>query len=552
MSSDMNALQAKSAAPLDVIVVGAGFAGLYMSYRMRQAGLSAIVLEAGSDVGGTWYWNCYPGARCDVPSLEYSYSFSEELEQEWTWRERFATQPEILAYIRHVCDKFDLRRNIRFDTRVVSANFDDTEALWTLRTQADEAWRARFCVMATGCISEARIPDIAGVESFKGAIYHTGHWPQDGVEFAGKRVALIGTGSSGVQAIPCIAREAAHLTVFQRTPCYSVPARNAPLAPELVAEWKENCATKRAAARVSRVGVLHDYGTVPALETPADVRQKEFERRWIKGGTNFAYAYTDLGRNEQANECAASFVRAKIAEIVRDPETARKLTPVDYPIGAKRICVDTDYWETFNRSNVTLVDLRAEPIQSIGERSVNTQNGAYPADMLIMATGYDAITGALLAIDITTRAGASLRQAWAAGPRAYLGLAVAGFPNLFTITGPGSPSVISNVVLSIEQHVDWLAECLTSLGRQGVRQIEAADDAQERWVAHVQDVASGTLFSKANSWYLGANVPGKPRVFMPYVGGVGVYGNTCREVAEAGYRGFMLDGVESAKSRDVA
>jgi cyclohexanone monooxygenase len=539
------------AAPLDAIVVGAGFAGLYMSYRLREAGFSALVLEAGSDLGGTWYWNCYPGARCDVPSLEYSYSFSEELQQEWNWRERFATQPEILAYIRRVADKFDLRRNIRFDTRVVSARFDQADALWTLKTHTGDEWRAHFCIMATGCISEARLPDIAGVESFQGPIYHTGHWPQQGVELAGKRVALIGTGSSGVQAIPCIAREAAHLTVFQRTPCYSVPARNAPLAAEFVAEWKSNYAAKRAAARVSRVGVLHEYGTATALETPPEVRTKEFERRWIKGGTNFAYAYTDLGRDERANECAANFVRQKISEIVRDPEIARKLTPVDYPIGAKRICVDTDYWETFNRSNVTLVDLRTEPIRSIDGAGVNTLNGAYPADILICATGYDAITGALLAVDITTGAGASLRREWEAGPRTYLGLAIAGFPNLFTVTGPGSPSVISNMVLSIEEHVDWIAECLTHLRRRGVRTIEASEEAQEKWVSHVREVAAGTLFYKANSWYVGANVPGKPRVFMPYVGGVGVYRQTCQEIAEAGYRGFLLDDGKPAGKQGV-
>jgi cyclohexanone monooxygenase len=541
-----------SSKPLDVIVVGAGFAGLYALYRLRQAGFSTVVIEAGGDVGGTWYWNRYPGARCDVPSLEYSYSFSEELQQEWNWSERFATQSEILAYIRHVVEKFDLRRDIRFDTRVVAATFDETDSMWTVETQSGGKLGARFCVMATGCLSASRLPDIAGAESFKGTVVHTGHWPQEGVNFSGKRVAVIGTGSSGVQAIPFIAEAASELFVFQRTPCFSVPARNAPLAAGVVADWKKNYPALRATARASRVGVLHEYGTTTVPDTPPEIREREFERRWVKGGTNFIYAYTDIGRDEASNDVAASFVRAKIAGIVRDPETARKLTPVDYPIGMKRICVDTNYFETYNRANVHLVDLRSDPLRAITETGIDTQSASYPIDILVLATGYDAITGALLAIDIKTSKGVSLRKEWQEGPRTYLGLAVAGLPNLFIVTGPGSPSVISNMVLSVEHHADWIADCMTALRHRGIERIEASAEAQAQWVAHVRDVAIGTLFSKANSWYIGANIPGKPRVLMPYVGGVGVYHQTCQKIADEGYRGFVLDGVESTTSDTVA
>ena len=540
------------AKPLDAIIVGAGFAGLYMLYRLREAGFAAIVLEAGRDIGGTWYWNCYPGARCDVPSMEYSYGFSDELQQEWNWSEHYATQPEILAYIRHVADRFALRRDIRLDTRVIAATFDEAEALWEVKTQAGERLHARFCIMATGSLSASRTPDITGLEHFKGPVYHTGRWPRDRVDFSDKQIAVIGTGSSGIQAIPCIAQEAARVLVFQRTPAYTVPARNAPLVDDKVASWKKNYPALRAQARANRVGVLHEFGTTSALDTPPEIRQREFERRWARGGTNFMYAYNDITRNETANETAASFVRAKIAEIVSNPETARKLTPIDYAIGAKRLCVDTNYYETFNRNNVTLVDLRSEPIRSITATGVETTNASYPVDMIVFATGFDAITGALLAIDIRTRKGASLRKAWESGPRTYLGVAVAEFPNLFIVTGPGSPSVISNMVLSIEHHVEWITECLTALRDRDIRSISASADAQAQWVTHVENVAAGTLFAKANSWYVGANVPGKPRMVMPYLGGVDVYQRTCREVADEGYRGFIFDAAEHSKNESAA
>jgi cyclohexanone monooxygenase len=526
---------------LDVLVVGAGFAGLYLLHRLRRAGFSTLVIEAGSDVGGTWYWNRYPGARCDVESLEYSYSFSEELQQEWTWRERFAPQPEILAYLQHVADRFDLRRDIRFGTRVVSALFDEAKSSWTVRTDKGDELNARFCVMATGSITTPRLPDIPGIADFEGEIHHTARWPKAGVDVAGKNVAVIGTGSSGIQVIPVLAESAGHLTVFQRTPAYSIPARNHPLPAEHVASWKAQYAAKRVAARATRNGVLYEYATSAALETPPEVRAAELERRWAKGGANFLHAYNDFGRVEEANEIAASFVRERIAETVRDPKTARKLIPTDYPIGAKRICIDTDYFATYNRPNVTLVDLREDPIRAVTADAIVTERARHPVDILVLATGFDAMTGALLAIDIGTRRGATLKALWQDGPRTYLGLITAGLPNLFMVNGPGSPSVLSNMVVSIEHHVDWICDCIEMLRARGARTIEADPDAQEAWVAHVADVASGTLYPRANSWYVGANVPGKPRVFMPYVGGVDAYQRTCREVVEAGYRGFVVD-----------
>ena len=524
----------------DVVVVGAGFAGVYMIYKLREAGLKAVVLEAGSDVGGTWYWNRYPGARCDVHSMEYCYSFSKELQQEWTWRERFPKQEEILRYIQHVADRFDLRRDIRFNTRVTAEHFDAERARWTVTTDKGDRYEAQFVVMATGCLSTARIPDIAGLDSFKGAVYHTGRWPHDPVDFKGKRVGVVGTGSSGIQVIPCIAEEADHLTVFQRTPHYSLPAGNFRFSDDYIADWKANYPERSAHARTTRVGVLHEYSDALALETSEEERRKELERRWAKGGNNFMYAYNDTLTKPEANKIVADFVREKIAELVKDPATAAKLMPKDFPIGTKRVCIDTNYYATYNRDNVDLVDLRAEPIEEIIAEGIRTSAATYPLDILVFATGFDAITGTLLSIDIRTSTGRTLRDAWAEGPKTYLGLAVAGLPNLFVITGPISPSVFSNVVLSIEHDVAWITECVSRLRERGVDTIEATPDAQDAWVAHAAELAAGTLFDQADSWYIGANIPGKPRVFMPYLGGVDVYQTKCRDVAENGYRGFTL------------
>lgn len=530
----------KDTRDFDVVVVGAGFSGLYLLHRLRRAGYSTIVLEAAGGVGGTWYWNRYPGARCDVPSVEYSYSFDEALQQDWNWTERYAGQPEILAYLEHVAERFDLERDIRFDTKVRSAIFDNAAERWTVEAEDGGRFRSRFVAMATGCLSTSSIPKLPGLADFEGPVLHTGRWPHQPQDFTGKRVAVIGTGSSAIQAIPVIARQAAHLTVFQRTPNFSIPAVNRPLEPEEIREIKATYPSRRAMLRQSRSGATYEYATQPAIGTADEVRQAEFERRWKIGGANFMHAYTDLVRTHEANAIAAQFVRDKIAATVRDPDTARKLTPTSYPIGTKRICLDTDYYSTYNRDNVSLVDLNAEPLQTITAQGVKTAREEYPADVLICATGFDAMTGTLLSMDIGTTAGASLRKAWEEGPRNYLGLMVAGLPNLFTVTGPGSPSVLSNMVTSIEQHVDWIVDCLEHLRKNDLATIEASTEAQDAWVDHVREVADTTLYPQAASWYMGANIPGKPRIFLPYIGGVGAYRNKCDEVVAAGYRGFVL------------
>ncbi len=529
-----------AAGPLDAVIVGAGFAGLYMLHRLRGLGLSARVFEAGADVGGTWYWNRYPGARCDVESMQYSFSFSEDLQQDWRWTERFAGQPEILAYANHVADRFDLRRNIQFGTRVVSASFDEAAQLWRIETDRGDRVSAAFCIMATGCLSAGRVPEIAGMGEFRGPSYHTGQWPHEGVDFAGQRVGVIGTGSSAIQSIPVIAEQAAHVTVFQRTPNFSVPARNGPLPPEYERDWKASYAERRSRARTLKSGIIYNFGETSALAVSAEEREREYQARWEAGGISLLSAYTDLALDKEANDTAAEFVRQQIRSIVRDPAVAEALLPTSHPIGTKRICVDTGYFETFNRPNVTLVDLRASPITRVTPGGIATRDAEYAVDSIVYATGFDAMTGSLLKVNPRGRGGLALAQKWAEGPRSYLGLMTAGFPNLFTITGPGSPSVLSNMIVSIEQHVDWIADCLAYLRAHGVACMEATPEAEDAWVAHGNEVAHRTLYPQANSWYMGANIEGKPRVFMPYIGGVGVYRETCDVVAASGYEGFRL------------
>jgi cation diffusion facilitator CzcD-associated flavoprotein CzcO len=525
---------------VDVVIVGAGFAGMYMLHRTRELGMSAQVFEAGGDVGGTWYWNRYPGARCDIESLEYSYSFDHGLQQEWEWTERYAPQPEILRYAGHVADRFDLRRDITFDTRVTEAVFDEGSACWRVRTDAGHDVTARFLIMATGCLSSANIPAIVGADSFRGATYHTGTWPHDGVDLAGKRVGVIGTGSSAIQAIPIIAEQAARLTVFQRTPAYTVPAHNRALDPDEVAQVKSDYDAFRDANRQmpSAFGGRLPRSERSALEVDDEERAKEYQARWDVGGLPFLGAFTDLLLSEDANRTAAEFVRSKIRQIVHDPDVADRLVP-DQVIGCKRLCVDTGYYETYNRPNVELVDLRTTPIETITPDGIRTELTEYPLDCIVYATGFDAMTGALLRVDIRGRDGRRLADAWAAGPRTYLGLGTVGFPNLFTITGPGSPSVLTNMLVSIEQHVDWIASCLDHLREHGHATIEATLEAQDAWVDFVNAVAGFTLFPTCNSWYLGANVPGKPRVFMP-LPGFPMYAEKCEAVAAAGYDGFAL------------
>jgi cyclohexanone monooxygenase len=524
----------------DAVVVGAGLAGLYMLHRLRGLGLTARVFEAGGGVGGTWYWNRYPGARCDVESMQYSYSFDEALQQEWEWTERYPSQAEILRYIDHVADRFDLRRDIQLATRVTAATWDEAAGRWTVETDRGDLVSARFCIMATGALSAARKPDFPGLDDFRGRWFHTGTWPHEAIDFTGQRVGVIGTGSSGIQTVPVVAQQAAQLIVFQRTPNFSIPAWNQPLPAERQREWKSRYAEMRAKARATRSGILYEYSSRGALEVTAAERQQEFDARWARGGANFTHAFNDIFLNKAANDTAAEYVRGRIRGIVRNPAVAQKLLPMDHPIGTKRICVDTDYYATFNRENVTLVDLRQEPIEAITPDGIRTARAEYGLDSIIFATGYDAVTGAVTRIDVTGRDGATIRERWSAGPRTYLGLMVAGFPNLFTITGPGSPSVLTNVIVSIEQHVDWIAACLAGMAARGMTRIEATPGAEAAWGEHVNEVAGRTLFALANSWYMGANIPGKPRVFLPYVGGFQNYSRICDEVAAEGYRGFSF------------
>ncbi len=526
-----------------MVVVGAGFAGMYMLHRLRGAGFDTVVLERGGGVGGTWYWNRYPGARCDVESLQYSYSFDEDLQQEWEWSERYSGQPEILRYANHVADRFDLFDDIRFDTTVAAATFDDDEACWHLDTETSDGpkrYQAQFVVMATGCLSSANTPDFAGLDSFAGPTYHTGSWPHEPVDFAGQRVGVIGTGSSAVQAIPVIAAQCAELTVFQRTPNYSVPARNEPLDEDRQTRWKARYAQHRTAALADNAALLYRLptGTTSAKEADDDQFAETMEERWQTGGFTFYRAYGDVGLDTESNERIASFVRTKIAEVVDDPATAELLSPTN-TIACKRPCLDTNYFETFNENHVTLVDVSTQPIERITPNGVVTGGVEYPLDVLVLATGFDAMTGTLLRMNITGRDSLTLAQQWEAGPRTYLGLGVPGFPNMFTVSGPGSPSVLTNMIPSIEQHVDWITDCLVHLRSQSASTIEATEQATEDWVHHVNAVADMTLYPTCNSWYLGANIPGKTRVFMPLVG-FPPYVKICDEVAAEGYRGFEV------------
>jgi cyclohexanone monooxygenase len=537
----------------DVVVVGAGFAGMYMLHRLRGLGFSVRVYEQGGDVGGTWYWNRYPGARCDVESMQYSYSFSEELQQEWDWSERYAPQPEILKYAGHVADRFNLRVDIQFDTRVDRAAFDEHTNQWSVTTSDGKTVTANFVVLATGCLSNARMPDIKGLAGFKGKVYHTGHWPHEPVDFTGRRVGVIGTGSSAIQSVPVIAEQASQLTVFQRTANFSIPARNAALTPEERDSFRSNYPEIRRMAREEmRNGIVQELPDRGALDDGDNERRAKYDARWSHGGLTFMGVYNNLALDKAANDTAANFVREKIAEIVSDPQTAKLLQPNNHPIGSKRICIDSDYFATFNRPNVALVDIRSNPIEEITANAVRTGGKDYEVDALVLATGFDAMTGSVAKIDISGRNGQTLNAKWAEGPKTYLGVMSEGFPNLFIITGPGSPSVLSNMMVSIEQHVDWIADCIGYMRDRDLVAMEAKKDAEDSWVAHVNEVAHGTLYPQANSWYMGANIPGKPQIFMPYIGGVGVYRQICNDVAAKGYEGFTMTAAERVQRAAVS
>lgn len=529
---------------LDAVVIGAGFAGLYMLHRLRGMGLSARVYESGTDVGGTWYWNRYPGAACDVESVLYSYSFSKELEQEWSWSERYARQPEILRYAQHVADRFDLRKDIQFRTRVDSAIFDESSERWLVTTNRGDRVSAKYCVMATGCLSAAKDVDIPGLDLYQGKTYFTARWPHEPVDFTGQRVGVIGTGSSGIQSIPIIAEQAKQLTVFQRTPNYSIPARNAPMTEAQQQKVKDNYAELRARQYdhyIGLVGGIEPVATLTqsALEVSPEERRREYEYRWGLGGLYYYTCYPDLFSSLEANETLAEFVRAKIREKVRDPKTADLLCPKDYPFGTKRLCADSGYYETYNRDNVSLVDIKTTPIESFTAKGLTVAGQEYELDAIVFATGFDAMTGALFNIDIRGRGGVALKDKWAAGPYTYLGLMTAGFPNMFITTGPGSPSVLYNMIIGNEMHVNWISDAIEYLESRDRRTIEPTHDAEKAWVDHVNEVGESTLFVQTNSWYVGANVPGKPRVILPYLGGFDVYCQKCDDVVAKDYEGFV-------------
>ncbi len=524
---------------LDAVVVGAGFSGLYMLHRLREAGYSVRVFEAGEDVGGTWYWNRYPGARCDIESIYYNYTFSEEILKEWAWSSRFAEQPEILSYINFVADKLDLRRDIQFNTRITAARYNEENRNWEIRMADGSLVFAEYFVTALGCLSSSNIPELKGRDSFKGEMYHTGRWPHERVDFHGKRVAVIGTGSSGIQAIPVIAKEAEQLTVFQRTPQYSSPAQNHPLETEFIQQTKANYKDIIQLMRYS----MHGVPSTPRMRSALEEREQLYEKAWQEGGLfTLTYNYNDIAILPEANETAASFIRSKIKQIVKDPKTAQKLMPTYY-YATKRPIIDTNYFETYNRGNVSLVDLKQEPIAEITPNGIRTTNAVYELDVIVFATGFDAMTGPLFKIDIRGKNDVSLKEKWENGAnlKTFLGLATSGFPNMFMLTGPQSPSVLSNMMVSIEQHVDWVADCIDFLRANHLQEFEATVEAEEFWSQQCRAIADMSLLSKTDSWYMGANIEGKPRGFLAFAGGVGLYRLICDDVAARGYEGFTSE-----------
>ena len=526
---------------VDAVIVGAGFAGLRALHTLRdEQGLSAVVLDESDEIGGVWYWNRYPGARCDVESYDYSYAFSEQLEQEWRWTERYATQPEILRYINHVADRFDLRRDIHCAQRVTEARYDEADAQWSVDTAAGGRWRARYLILAVGQLSTTKAPELPGQADFAGEIHHSARWPREGVELAGTRVGIIGTGSSGTQMVPIVAEQADHLTVFQRTPNFSIPASHAPITDAHDAEVKAHYRERRERAHNSPSGLGFEPNPQKALDATPEERRSLYERAWPRTGFGFILTYPDLVLDQRANDTAADFIRAKIAEKVHDPGTRETVTPRGYPFGTKRPPVDDGYFEAFNRDDVDLVDIRSDPIQRITATGIDTASGHHPLDVIVFATGFDALTGSLLRLQVLGRGGVTLRERWARGPVSYLGLGVADFPNLFIIAGPQSPSLLINVIVGIEAQVDWLVALIAHAREQDADAIEVDAEAQRGWVDHVAQRADQTLYPQGNSYYNGDEIPGKPRVFMPYVGGARGYRRILEREAAAGYPGFHL------------
>ena len=525
----------------DVIVIGAGFAGLYAVHRAHTAGLTVLGIEAADDVGGTWYWNRYPGARCDVESVDYSYSFDENLQQTWTWTERFAGQPEILAYLEHVATRFDLRRHYAFATSATGAVFDAPSGAWEVRTSTGERHRATFLLCATGCLSAINRPELPGIDDFAGEVYYTAAWPEEAPDFTGKHVGLVGTGSSGIQVAPRLAAAAASLTVYQRSPNYTVPMPNRPWSDEDAQRIKAEYVERRRRSAYAPAGTPHTSQVKPLADTSPEEREEALRQRWSQGGVLFSKTFPDQLTDMAANDVAREFAEARIRELVADPTVAHDLIPVDHPIGTKRICTDTGYYQTFNDDHVTLVNLRREPITAVTADAVHTATASHPCDALVFATGFDAMTGALRRIDPVGPGGERLSELWADGPVTFLGLMIPKLPNLFSFSGPGSPSVLANMVLHAEIQVDWVVALITAARAEGAAQVEARADAADAWTRHVAEVAERTLFVRADSsWYLGANIDGKKRVFMPYVGGFGTYRNHCDDVAADDYAGTVF------------
>ena len=526
----------------DMLIIGQGFGGMYMLHRARGMGLDVVAIEAGDDVGGTWYWNRYPGARCDVMSIDYSYSFSNEIMQEWTWSEQFAAQPEIWAYAKWVADKLDLRRDVRFETRAISVRYDDAQRVWVVQTDGGEVLRATYLVMATGPLSVPKGLDVPGAERFRGPILLSGRWPRQPIDFAGKRVGVIGTGSTGIQIVPVVAEQAEQLFVFQRTPSFTMPMRNRKLAADYVAQIKEHYPELRAVARASFTGGVRPISTRPVFSIPVDERERLMEDTWREGGLGLLGLFSDVLFNQRANDVVADFVRRKIRETVHDPATAEALTPHGYPIFARRPCLDTGYYEAFNRDNVSLVDCIVEPITEITPTGLRTGAREIALDIVIAATGYDGLTGAMLAVDVRGREGRSLREKWAGGAWSHLGLMMEGFPNLFMIAGANGPSALANFVILNEQNADWICDCIGYMDAHGHHSIEPTVQAEDRYMTLVSEIAGRSLMPKANTWYVGANIPGKPRFFPIFAGGLSRYRDMCSEVAADGYRGFVFDG----------
>jgi len=543
MTSIKKQLPLEQITDYDAVVIGAGFSGLYMLHRLREDGFTARVFEKGDGVGGAWYWSRYPGARCDSESIYYNYTFSEELYKEWTWTSRYPEQPEILRYLNFVADKLDLRKDIQFSTEITGAHYSEEHNKWRIYFTDGSSVTAKYLITGMGCISvnATNIPNFKGIENFEGNWYHTGFWPHEGVDLKGKRVGVIGNGSSGVQTIPVVAVEAEHLYVFQRTPQYTTPAQNHPYDHEYIKQAKENFHEMRRMVHESMAGVPLQFGERSALEDTPEERREVYEKAWQKGGV-ISYVYRDLMSDEEANETVNEFIRSKIRETVKKPEVAEKLMPT-YFYATKRAVIDTNYYETFNRDNVTLVDVKNTPIEEITAKGVRTADGEeYELDILIFATGYDGMTGPLFKLDLRGKDGVLLKDKWDNGSqvRSYYGLATAGFPNMFMITGPQSPSVAGNMPIAIEQHVEWISDCLNYLREHDIKTIEANVTAEENWSEHCKDVVEKTLYAKSDSWYTGANIEGKPRSFNIYLGGYGPYNQMITEMALKGYEGFKL------------